>query len=36
MVDGGPLCALMRRLGWTRPDGHIDYLRAAIVLVAVT
>ena len=36
LVDGGPLCALMRRLGWTRPDGHIDYLRAAIVLVAVT
>ena len=35
LVDGGPLCALMRRLGWTRPDGRIDYLRACIVLVAV-
>jgi hypothetical protein len=35
VVDGGPLCALMRRLGWTRPDGAIDHLRACIVLVAL-
>jgi hypothetical protein len=35
LVDGGPLCALMRRFGWTRPDGRIDYLRACLVLVAV-
>jgi len=35
LVDGGPLCALFRRLGWTRTDGRIDYLRAGIVLVAV-
>jgi hypothetical protein len=35
LVDGGPLCGLMRWLGWTRRDGRIDYLRACIVLVAV-
>ncbi len=35
LVDGGPLCALLRRFGWTRPDGRIDNLRACIVLVAV-
>lgn len=35
LVDGGPLCALLRRFGWTRPDGRVDYLRAGIVLVAV-
>ena len=35
LVDGGPLCALLRRLGWTRPDGRLDYRRACIVLVAV-
>lgn len=35
LVDGGPLCALMRRLGWTLPDGRIDYLRACMVLVAL-
>jgi len=36
LVDGGPLCALMRHFGWTRPDGRIDYLRASIVAVAVS
>jgi hypothetical protein len=35
LVDGGPLCALMRRVGWTHPDGRIDHLKAGIVLVAV-
>jgi hypothetical protein len=35
LVDGGPLCALMRRLGWTHPDGRIHRLRAGLVLVAV-
>lgn len=35
LVDGGPLCALMRHFGWTRPDGRIDYRRACIVMVAV-
>ena len=35
LVDGGPLCALLRRLGWTLPDGRIDYLRACMVLVAL-
>src|SRR5262245_33041384 len=35
LVDGGPLCALMRHFGWTRPDGRIDYWRACIVLLAV-
>jgi len=35
LVDGGPLCALLRRFGWRRPDGRIDYRRACIVLVAV-
>jgi hypothetical protein len=35
LVDGGPLCALLRQFGWMRPDGRIDYLRAGIVLVAV-
>jgi hypothetical protein len=36
LVDGGPLCLLMRRLGWVRPDGRCDYLRACLVLVATT
>ena len=36
LVDGGPLCALLRRLHWTRPDGRIDYLRACLMLVAIT
>jgi len=22
LVDGGPLCRLIRRLGWVRPDGR--------------
>jgi hypothetical protein len=35
LVDGGPLCALLRRLGWTRPDGRLDFRRACVVLVAV-
>jgi len=35
LVNGGPLVALMRRLGWRRADGCVDYLRACIVLVAV-
>ena len=35
LVDGGPLCALLRHLGWTRSDGRVDYLRACVVLVAV-
>lgn len=35
LVDGGPTISLMRRLGWTRPDGRIDYLRACLILVAV-
>jgi hypothetical protein len=35
LVDGGPLCALMRRMGWTRPDGRVDYVRAGIVLMAM-
>jgi hypothetical protein len=35
LVDGGPLCASLRRFGWTRRDGRVDYLRACIVLVAV-
>ena len=34
MVDGGPLYALLRRLGWTRPDGRLDYVRASLMLVA--
>ena len=36
LVDGGPLCRLIRRLGWVRPDGSCDYLRACLALVAVT
>ncbi len=36
LVDGGPLCRVMRRLGWVRPDGRCDYLRTCLVLVAVT
>src|SRR3954452_25353654 len=35
LVDGGHLCALLRRFGWTRRDGRVDYLRACIVLLAV-
>jgi len=35
LVDGGPLVRLMRRIGWTRPDGHIDHLHACLILVAV-
>jgi len=35
LVDGGPLCALMRHFGWTLPNGRIDYTRASIVAVAV-
>jgi hypothetical protein len=34
LVDGGPLYALFRRLGWTRPDGRLDYVRASLMLVA--
>jgi hypothetical protein len=34
LVDGGPLYALLRRLGWTRPDGRLDYVRASLMLVA--
>jgi hypothetical protein len=36
LVDGGPLCRLIRRLGWVRPDGQCDYLRACLAVVAVT
>ncbi len=36
LVDGGPLCRLIRRLGWVRPDGCCDYLRTCLVLVAVS
>ena len=36
LVDGGPLCRLIRRLGWVRPDGRCDYLRACLAVVAVT
>lgn len=35
LVDGGPLCRLIRRLGWVRPDGQCDYLRSCLALVAV-
>jgi len=35
LVDGGPFVRLMRRLGWTRRDGHIDHVRACLILVAV-
>jgi hypothetical protein len=35
LVDGGLLCGLMRRRGWTHPDGRLDYLRAGIVMVCV-
>src|SRR5262245_38202255 len=35
LVDGGPLCALLRRLGWTTHDGRIGYLHTCLVLVAV-
>src|SRR5262245_50665984 len=35
LVDGGPLVALLRRLGWRRADGRVDYLRACAVLVAI-
>ena len=35
MVEGGPLYALLRRLGWTRPDGRLDYGRASLTLVAI-
>jgi hypothetical protein len=34
LVDGGPLYALMRRLGWTRPDGRLDYVLASLMIVA--
>ncbi len=36
LVDGGPLCRLIRRLGWVHPDGRCNYFRACLVLVAVT
>ena len=36
LVDGGPFCRLIRRLGWVRPDGRCDYLRACLAVVAVT
>jgi len=36
LVDGGPLCRLLRRLGWARPDGRCDYLRACLGFVVVT
>jgi len=35
LVDGGPLVALLRRIGWRRPDGRVDYLRVCTVLVAI-
>ena len=35
LTDGGPFCRLMRRIGWTRPNGQLDYLRACLILVAV-
>ena len=35
LVDGGPLCRLIRRLGWVRPDGRCDYRRACLALMAV-
>jgi hypothetical protein len=35
LVEGGPLYALLRRLGWTRPDGRLDYVRASLTLVAI-
>jgi len=36
LVDGGPLCRLMRRLGWTHADGRLDYGRACLVFLGVT
>jgi hypothetical protein len=36
LVDGGPLCRVMRRLRWVRADGRCDYRMAAIVVVALT
>jgi hypothetical protein len=36
LVDGGPLCRVIRRLGWVKPDGGCDYLRACLAVVAVT
>ena len=36
LVDGGPLCRLIRRVGWVRPDGRCDYLRACLVVVGAT
>lgn len=36
LVDGGPLCRLIRRVGWVRPDGRCDYFRACLAVVAVT
>jgi hypothetical protein len=36
LVDGGPFYALLRRLGWTRPDGRLDSVRASLMLVAFT
>jgi hypothetical protein len=35
LVDGGPLCRLIRRAGWVRPEGHCDYLRVSIALVSL-
>ena len=36
LVDGGPLCRVLRRLGWVRPDGQCDYFRACLAVVALT
>jgi hypothetical protein len=36
LVDGGPLCRLIRRLRWVRPDGRCDYARTSVVVVAAT
>jgi hypothetical protein len=36
LVDGGPLCRVIRRLGWVRPDGGCDYRRACIAIMVVT
>ncbi len=36
LVDGGPFCRLIRRLGWVHPDGRCDYRRTCLVLTAAT
>jgi hypothetical protein len=35
LVDGGPLYASLKRLGWTRADGRVDFVRASLMLVAI-